>query len=271
LSDLVYICRYKTGAMLRICLLFEHKGYRPGREFHFQILQYILRAAEEDIRQKRRDFTLCLPILFYTGKQPWSPGSLRRLFKKHPAEMHAYLPDFQFETVNLQRLTDAEVLAMRDFFRLRSVFLAMKHAWESDFYRAHFDEIIRFVLENDEAETDAMLFELTIFYMQQVSEIKKEEISELARKASARTRRRIKSGWDMMIEEAETKGIEQGIEQGMATAMKNLMLKRPDYTDADVSDLLDVPMELVKKVRAELKNGSKTEAAAPKRRSKKKE
>ena len=50
LSDLVYVCQYKTGATLRICLLFEHKGYRPGREFHFQVLQYILRAGEEDIR-----------------------------------------------------------------------------------------------------------------------------------------------------------------------------------------------------------------------------
>lgn len=71
LSDLVYTCRRKTIGEVRICVLFEHKSSKPGRELYPQLNRYLVCIQEEDIKQNRSDFTLTIPILFYHGKEKW--------------------------------------------------------------------------------------------------------------------------------------------------------------------------------------------------------
>lgn len=62
------------------------------------------------------------------------------------------------------------------------------------------------------------------------------------------------------LEQAEKRGIEKGMEKGMEKEqlrlLKSIMTKHPGFTDEQVADLVSLPIKTVKRIRAELQNGS---------------
>lgn len=208
----------------------------------FQLLRYINGILEEDDRQKRKDLSLTIPIVFYHGKEAWAPQFLKDLFAGLPEEYQRFLPNFEFLVINLQALTDAQIEALEDSVYIRNIFLVMKHAWENDFFRQNLGKVIIFEAENVRQELVELLFLLTLKYIHNVSSLKEEEI--MASTTTAEQRAKIKSTWEMIEE--------KGIEKGMEKAVSQFILKFPHFSDKEVSQTFAISVEQVRKIRKAL-------------------
>ena len=220
LSDLVYTCRLNTEQQIRVCLLFEHKSNKPGRELYPQLNRYMVGIQQEDIKQQRKDFTLTVPVLFYNGKDKWTAKPASAFYGDLPEGFSSFVPTFRFLVVNLQEMSDAEILAMRDTMLLRNIFLAMKHAWEDDFYRHHYEEVFIFVHPDLSDEMLLSLFSLTFQYIYQVSLFKEKELMGIIDQLPPKHKQLAKSTWGMMVEKYSTIGLEQGRAEGLAMGIQ---------------------------------------------------
>jgi len=79
-SDIVYNCKYGTHSQVKISLLFEHKSY-PEKFPHFQLLGYMLRIWEVQLKQKQK-LTPIIPIVFYHGEKKWKQKAFVTYFEK---------------------------------------------------------------------------------------------------------------------------------------------------------------------------------------------
>jgi predicted transposase/invertase (TIGR01784 family) len=223
LSDLVYTCDCEDGQKARICVLFEHKSSHPGRMVYSQLGRYLTGAQEEDVKQGREAFTLTIPILFYHGEDVWNPKPLRLLYGDVPDELVRFIPAFDFVVVNLQEKSREELLEMREFSLLRNIFLAMKRAWDDDFFREHYRDIIIFVDENVREEALLLLFELTWLFIQHISSLKTEDFMEIATALPQPQEQRAKTVIEQFIEE----GMEKGMEKGVEMSILRILRKQP--------------------------------------------
>ena len=250
LSDLVYSCHFKSGGPIRICLLVEHKSEKPGRSIYLQLLRYLLNIMENDEKAGAEEYSLTIPIVYYHGKEPWRPATLRKLFEQLPVGFQRFVPDFEFIVVDLQGMDDDEI---REFMFLRSILLTMKHAWEDDFFRKHFQEIFIFVSGNVRKELLLWLLIVTLEYIQKVSKIKRQELMELVEPLPPAYEQPVKSGWDMMIEEFMEKGMEKGIALGVEKAtdkaIAKILAKFPQLTNQEIAEMLEVPVSRVEAIR----------------------
>lgn len=254
LSDLVYTCQTNApGQSVRICFLFEHKSRKPGRALVLQLLRYILNILEEEEKQGVAPYSLTIPIVLYHGKERWIPQFLHELYGLLPRYLHRYLPRFEFLVIDVQGLSDAKIVALRDTFLIRNIFLAMKHAWEDDFYRKKFAKVVIFEAENLREDALDLLVELTLAYIQQVTTIKKEEYMEAIQTLPKEKQKRVKTSWEQITEEY----FQEGMEKGMEIPVRQYLLRFPNASDEEVVTLLGVPIELIRRVRASLTEKSK--------------
>jgi predicted transposase/invertase (TIGR01784 family) len=252
-SDLVYTCETKTGEILRICLLIEHKSTNPGRRIYPQVSRYLIDIQDEDINQGRENFTLTIPIIFYHGKDPWNPGTIFSQYGPIPESVQEFALRYNFITVNLRNMTDEEIMGMQNAQLLRNIFLAMKHAWEDDFFRENFQKVVIFADENVSEEILLSLFLGTYLYIQMVSSIKKEEIMSMVQTLPPQYEQRVKSTYEQIWEETMEKGMQQGVQQGIQQALhqviRNFIVNCPSFTDKEVATMLGVEEVLVQQVR----------------------
>ena len=162
LSDLTYTCEYHDGQKIRVCILLEHKREKPTRALLLQLLRYLLGILEEDEKQRRKEFTLTIPIVFYHGTETWEPKFLRDLFAHLPEELLYYVPDFDFQVVNVQAMSDAQIEAMHHTLLLRNILLAMKHTRDDNFYRQNFGKVVIFEAENVREDILKLIVQLTV-------------------------------------------------------------------------------------------------------------
>lgn len=255
LSDLVYTCETKSaGHPVRICFLFEHKSRKPGRALVLQLLRYILSILEAEEKQGTAPYSVTIPIVFYHGKERWDPQFLRELYGVIPKELRRYLPGFEFLVIDIQGLSDAKIIALRDTLLIRNIFLAMKHAWENNFYRKNFAKVVIFESENVREDVLDLLVELTLAYIQQVTTIKKEEYMEAIQALPKPKQKRVKTSWEQITEDY----FQEGMEKGMEIPIRQYLLRFPNASDAEVVSLLGVPVELVQRVRASLPEQAST-------------
>ena len=137
---------------------------------------------------------------------------------------------------------------MQQHLLLRNIFLAMKRAWDDNFFRTHPQEIIIFADKNVREEILMMLFDVTLFFIQKMSHLNKKEIMEIAAKLPVNYEKRAKTTYDYLIEE----GLEEGIKKGIKRTLQAFMQKFPDTSDEEVCAIFEVPLDLVQAVRASL-------------------
>ncbi len=254
-SDLVYTCETADAEPVRICLLLEHKSGSTGRRIYVQLGNYLRGVQDEDIGQHRDRFTLTIPILFYHGKAPWNPGPLREQYGAVPKVLAGYIPHFDFVKVNVQAMLDEEIRGMQDAVLLRNIFLAFKHARETEYIRRYFREVLIFVHENVQEEVLLGLFQATFLYLQIVSSFNEYEIMELVETLPPEYEHKAKSTYEQILEAGFEKGMKKGIEKGIENLLIAFLEKNPDWTDQQVAACFDIAESKVKKIRlALLKN-----------------
>ncbi|NWH06933.1 Rpn family recombination-promoting nuclease/putative transposase [Desulfobacter latus] len=124
-SDVVYSCVFNQSEV-RISLLFEHKSF-PDRNLPYQILKYMVRIWNENLKQKTH-FTPIIPIVLYHGKKAWQPEGLKSVFNTPSIELLPFIPDFQYIFIDLSRYTDEDIkLRIFETVSLKMALLILKN------------------------------------------------------------------------------------------------------------------------------------------------
>ncbi len=191
---------------------------------------------EEDLMQKR-PFRLTVPIVVYHGEGAWEMKKMHEYFPHLPEAFHRYLPAFEYELTDLRVLPRDAIVQAIEGSILANALLALKYGRDWVFVKEHFNETFIFgeaILQTQEGQYFRRIFAVYLTYLFQ----KKEDFMEMVQQMPSQAAQEFKSVAEQLIEE----GIEKGIEK---------MLRR-GFSDKDVSEILDVPMEVVKIVRARL-------------------
>ncbi|MEW6095118.1 MAG: Rpn family recombination-promoting nuclease/putative transposase, partial [bacterium] len=142
-ADIVYNCVYKseTNVQIKIALLFEHKSTVVNYP-HLQILRYILKIWETNIKQKENLMPV-IPIIFYHGKERWIEKGLSEYFKGIDEGLKSYIPDFEYLLTDLSRYSDEEIKwKIFGDVGIRIALLVMKSIYDEGKLRKHIEDFL---------------------------------------------------------------------------------------------------------------------------------
>ena len=158
-SDKLYKAKFTNGLLALFYALIEHKSY-PEHFVSFQVLLYKVKIWEffikqynanrkAQIKQKKKnpdivvDPTLkylppIIPMVLYHGKQEWKvPLDFKSLIDPNrPDEFDKYIPDFQYEFVNLSGIPDKDI---KGEIYYQVAMRLMKHIYSPDLKSRLFD------------------------------------------------------------------------------------------------------------------------------------
>lgn len=243
LSDLVYTARFKGEENVRICLLFEHKSSNPGRRIYPQIGRYMIGVQEEDLNQGRELFTPTVLVVFYHGKEPWSPVPLLEQYSPVPEVFKGFALNFNFSVVNLQSKSDKEIRSMENAMLLRNIFLAFKHAREDDFFRINYKEVLIFASESVSEDIKMTLFTTTVTYIYNVSSIKKQEIMNMVKTLPPQYEAPFKSTYEQLVEEVRQ---EEALVKQRAFTLR--LWKLQQFSLSQIAELVEIPESEVQSI-----------------------
>ena len=204
---------------------------------------------------------MIIPILLYHGQDNWEYCTLAGLFPELDPGWLKFLPDFAYIYNNLAGVSDEEIAAFQNAL-LKELIYLLKYAFDAELLSAHFEE----VLFNPPVAASSAAMRAIYIYLKQQSKIEENKIREIMEALPQETRKKLMSIGDYIeekvfergMEKGIEKGIEQGIEKGRGEGIseKNhtatIRMIRKGYTDAEICDVLEVAVEYVKTIRAEV-------------------
>ncbi len=127
-SDLLYRVKLKGGDIGFVYLLFEHKSY-PDAMVAWQILKYLVRIWEMEVKSGAKKLTPILPIVFYHGSRQWRvPAEFSALLNWEGCEeWKAYAPGFRHHLHDFSEWDDD---AVKGNLLTRLGTLALKHIFD---------------------------------------------------------------------------------------------------------------------------------------------
>ncbi len=126
-SDVIYKTRLKKGRATHVLFLFKHKSYIPRFPVQMQLLEYMTHLWKQDTRQNK-PFSHVVPIIFYHGKQAWMEKDLADFFDELPPTWKHLVLDFQYILVDLNTISEEEILQKSEAGDLRAFLLTLKFA-----------------------------------------------------------------------------------------------------------------------------------------------
>jgi predicted transposase/invertase (TIGR01784 family) len=129
-SDLLYRVELREGGSAYVYVLLEHKSY-PDKWVCLQLLRYLLRIWELQIKQDATQLTPVIPLVLYHGRRQWKvKQNLASLFT-NLAGFEAYLPDFRYELCDV---TQQEDQAIQGQIMLRIALLLFKYIFRPELH-----------------------------------------------------------------------------------------------------------------------------------------
>lgn len=134
-SDLLFSARTRSGATLKIYLLFEHQR-TPDPLIPFRLLRYMVRIWDAQLRADPPEpLVPILPLVLYHGQKPWSVASdlagMLGLEGDDEARFGRYTPRFQYALQDLSTVPDA---ALEGTALGRLALLLFKHVDDPDLW-----------------------------------------------------------------------------------------------------------------------------------------
>ena len=105
-SDIVYTC-YCKDKELKITLLFEHKSYSVTCP-HLQLLKYLLKIWEANIKQARKLIPV-IPVILYHGKEIWKVRRFSDYFEGIDEIFCRFVPEFEYLLTDLSKFSNEEI------------------------------------------------------------------------------------------------------------------------------------------------------------------
>lgn len=130
-SDLLYKVQTRSGMLMYIYLLFEHKSY-PDNDVAFQVLRYQVRIWEKALTKQEGRLPV-IGLVVYHGQASWNiPRNFQATFGKDRKalsvpQVSAYVPEFSYHLVDLSALSDDQI---RGTIWLRVFQLLLKHIFD---------------------------------------------------------------------------------------------------------------------------------------------
>jgi predicted transposase/invertase (TIGR01784 family) len=129
-SDLLYRVELREGGSAYVYVLLEHKSY-PDPWVCLQLLRYLLRIWELEVKQDAKQLTPVIPLVLHHGRGRWTvKRQLAGLFT-HLKGFEAYLPDFHYELCDV---TQQEDQAIQGQVQLRVALLLFKYIFRPELH-----------------------------------------------------------------------------------------------------------------------------------------
>lgn len=243
-SDLVYDCKYKGKKQIKISILLEHKSYTIDYP-HIQLLKYLLKIWETNIKQKQ-ELIPVIPIILYHGKKKWKAKKFTDYFTGIDKDLEQFLPGFEYLLTDLSFYTDEEIRNLYQTITVRISLLLMKNIFEEiklwDKLPKIFSEI-NTILETDKGEK----FLVSVFsYLYYSTKIDYQKITKTITSIS-------KKGGKITMTTA-TKLINEGIKEGMLKNQKDTIIKlyqKAKFTIQQIVEYLEIDKSFVEKTLKE--------------------
>lgn len=263
-SDLVWRCRLKTGRMVMLSFLFEHKSYRPKRP-HLQVGVYQFGAyVMQDRTNPSIPLVQVVPIMVYHGLEGWAfVEPFETYFGEIDADFMRFLPCFDFIFDNIHSYPD-EVIKAFELRFLEKIFLAFKNYRDEVFIKNHFAELWLLNYKNYENdETDFFIHAFGVYLSAVIGEMPLEKIDEQLNKnpkAMVSTERfldryrkqGLQEGRQKGRQEGRQEGHQEGLQEGRQEERERTVLniyRRKGWSAIEIADFLeDYSIEFVQSI-----------------------
>jgi predicted transposase/invertase (TIGR01784 family) len=264
-SDLVYTAVYKGKTDILITLLFEHKS-RPERYPHLQLLKYMLKIWDANIRQKKR-LVPVIPLVFYHGKAKWKQRDFASYFEEVDDNISPYIPAFDYVLNDLSKYSDEEIARKYNEIKTRTALLLMKNIFDEARLKQKIPFIFYRIREIENSETGERFFVAAINYLFNfVEEIDVDEVAEtiktitpkggdIAMTIAAKLERKGRQkGLQEGLQKGLQKGRQEGRQEGLYKARKEAVInlfKKTGFESNIIADYLGLDKKFVEKVLKE--------------------
>jgi len=181
-SDIVYNCKYGKDTQVKISLLFEHKSY-PESYPHFQLLGYMLKIWETQIKQKQ-DLTPVIPIIFYHGERKWIKKSFTDYFAGLDENLQNFIPAFDYQIIDTSNFTDEQIQKLFDSLELQIGLLIMKNIYNEQKILQEITGFFAGINQLLQTEKGEQFFETLVSYLYYATKIETQKLVEKMRTIS---------------------------------------------------------------------------------------
>lgn len=268
LTDIVYDCNWKGDFRVKLSFLLEHKSY-PDKLTPLQLLRYLTEAYTLLLNEKKESeqATIIIPIVIYHDKAKWRKRTFGDLFEVSDQRLKCYLPNFEFDLINLPGVSDDFLLNLNSGFLLRSTLLVFKHKNDRNAVEQFSREMFIFVQEHLNAQQREAYTKALLLYIFQVFKFDKATFNTFTKKLPKMTGIVSGSLYDQLIKEGMEKGIEKGLRKGqfklLAIAIRKMTIKK--FKSSMIAEIVDKPVSEIKKIQKELTQETKILAALKER------
>jgi len=226
-TDLIFDVPIKgSGEGIRIAILIEHKSYKDEAVI-FQLLEYLALGYRKQSREKK-GFRLIIPLLYYHGKQEWSPAGLSSYFIDIPGDLKPFLPEFSRIYIDLKNYSIDDIERLNNSLLRTALYIQLLRlqnmenktilsraftTFEYGQYRNYFSAIFVYAIKYLDLEKEE--FEILV---DEFPEEVKPEAMTLANRLK-------REGMEEGIEIGKKQGIEKGIEKGIELSQVSFVFK----------------------------------------------
>ncbi len=129
-SDLVFSCNWKSGGLAKLQFLVEHKSgpeKRPLIQIGAYLSEgYVYQGKQQSEEKKNEPLFIIIPVLLYHGTENWQAKEYESYFNLPDPALKEYLPAFKVIRVNMNEISDEDIIALGAFF-LVTTLLLFKH------------------------------------------------------------------------------------------------------------------------------------------------
>ena len=240
-SDLVYNCKYNNRQNIKISLLFEHKS-QPEKFPHFQLLGYMLRIWELQIKQKE-ELTPIIPIIFYHGKKKWDNKDFKDYFRNIDNNLQNFIPKFDYELIDTSTYSDIELKKHFDNLELQVGLLIMKNIFNEKKMLEQIEHLSDQINELLQTKEGKVFFDSIAIYMLNSTKTSSDKYREIMETISTQAEQQFIS----TAQRLEYRGIKKGNKK---TAMKMII---KGYSNEEIAELIDLAIIDIEKLRELIK------------------
>ena len=268
-SDVIYACQLKSGKEIWLNFIFEHKSYLPNKP-EIQLLKYIADGYSYQ-RQEKLPITQIIPVVLYHGKEKWKIRQITDYMQHEEAYLNEYSPSFKYILIDLADYSDDELFAIEMGFALRHILLLFKHKGDAKFVLQETKKIFIFENQNLTQEEVNERNRIIFIYISRAFTLAKAEVKEMLMEMPETIKTIGMTTYDMFVLEGEKKGLQKGLQKGLEKGLQkvliekinfslNLILMPTIFSIAKVAEMVDVPIDFIRKMEKGFKEGNEKKA-----------
>jgi predicted transposase/invertase (TIGR01784 family) len=244
-SDLLFRVRLQRGGAAFVYLLLEHKS-APEESVALQLLTYLVKLWEPQLRSGARPLPLVIPVVFYHGRERWQVSPrFGALFDFAELEaLREYAPEFSYHLCDLSQQRE-----LPDEGRLKAGLTALKYVF-SDELPARLAEIFETIKQLPEPRGLEYIKTVLRYLSRGARNLTVEDVQTSLRATFPENEgglmQTLAENW---IEQGIQQGIQQGAQRQAAALALRQLQRRFGVLDAETQERIRaLPVERLEKL-----------------------